>query len=86
MNQEINEILLLLLRQYRLQCDLLNELGAHVHALREFLVDSDRSVDARLQQLEAEAKAATSLPKQLTLRKLDDIIRKLESLRMPDAN
>ncbi len=84
--QEINEMLLLLLRQQRLQSELLDDFGALLHAVRELVVGSDGKRQTDLEQLEAEAKAATFLARQTTLRKFDDIIRKLESLRKPRVN
>jgi hypothetical protein len=81
-NDNVNEVLLFLARGQRLQLELLDDLGATVHALREFVA----SRHPEIEKMESEAKAAYSLTKQSTMRALDDIIRRLESQRPPRVN
>jgi hypothetical protein len=82
-NDEVNEALLLLLRQYRLQARLIFELGILVDGLREIVVANDPTKLAELERLSAEAREATSVVEQMTLDSIDDIIRKLEAGRKP---
>jgi hypothetical protein len=82
-DHDVIELLLLLLRQYRLQAELIDDFGATLHGLRELVVGDDVGLNKKLEALEAEAKAVTSAPKRLTLAQLDDKVRILESLRPP---
>jgi hypothetical protein len=85
-NDDITEILLLLLRQYRSESVLLADLGTSVHALQQLAVGSDAKLLAEFERLKAEAEAVFGVPMQMMLQKIDGIIRRLESQRPPRVN
>ena len=83
---DVTEILLLLLRQQRSESELLDDLAAQVQAIYDYLQQHDVQFEQAFSQGEVAAKSVTSPTKRDALRKLDDIIRKLESLRKPRVN
>ena len=81
-NDNVDEVLLFLARTQRLQLELLDDLAATVHALREFVV----SRHPEIERMESEAKSAYSATQPSAIHTLDDMIRKLESQRPPRVN
>ena len=63
-----------------MNAELIDDLEATLHGIRERVVGDDESLATKLEAFEAESKAATSVPRRLTVQMLDDTIRKLESL------
>jgi hypothetical protein len=80
-NDEVNEALLLLLRLTRSHEQALGELTAQVQAIYDYLDKRDKKFHEVFSKSESESSAEVSLPITLTLRKLDDIIRRLEAGR-----
>lgn len=85
-DNDVNEILLLTLRQSRAQSEFLNDLAAQVQAIYDYLEKRDPGFPEAFARGEANAKLALSQTKQQTTHQLDDIIRKLESRRPPRVN
>jgi hypothetical protein len=71
----------LALRQLRAQSEFLSDFAAQFQAIYDYLEEHDPKFAEAFAYGEASAKHALSQTKEQTTHQLDDIIRKLESLR-----
>jgi len=82
-NDETNELVLLLARTLRSQWQQLHELGTQLQAVCDYLEQRDPKFVDQFSAFENRAKDEVAVPVNLSLQKLDDIIRRLEAGRKP---
>jgi hypothetical protein len=78
---EIRALILYLMKSWRSQINVTSDLAYQIDAIYQYLSDRDPQFAAQFVKLEAEAEVdpSMSVPTSVTLRQLDEVIRRLES-------